>query len=102
VSAHRPALSVPEKNGLRTTSQSGFATTAAGAEHLVDLLGLPASHLREIRPSTTASADEGNLLHNLAGLDARGQIGRHRDDDLDLAVVLRRNDDDAALDLGFQ
>src|SRR5437879_7574813 len=75
----------------------------AGGEHLVDLFRLFAAGLGKIRAAAAAAADDGrDLLHDLTGLYAPREIRRDRDDDLHLAVVRRREDHDAALDLRLQ
>ena len=78
---------------------------AAGAAASISSIfsGCLAARFGEVGPAAAAAADDRrDLLHDLAGLDRCRQIGRHRDDDLHLAVVRRGEDDDAALDLRFQ
>src|SRR5688572_16939968 len=83
--------------------EEGFDDATALIQHLVDLLRLFPACFREIRPPASSAADERrNLLHDLPGFDATGQIRRDGNDDLHLAVARRREDDDAALDLGLE
>src|SRR5207247_1182153 len=75
----------------------------ARREHVVYLLGLLAARFREIGAAPATPTDNRrNFLDDLASLDAAGEVGRHRDDDLYLAIGRRREHDDAALDFGLQ
>ena len=71
----------------------------AALEQLVDLRRVLAAGLGEVRPAAAAAADDRRqLLHELAGLHAIGQVFRDRHQQVHLAVLFGRQHDDAALD----
>src|SRR6188472_3710992 len=66
-------------------------------EELVDLRRVLAAGFGEVRTAAAAAPDDRRqLADDLAGLDSPGQVLADRDDDRDLAVARRSEDDHAA------
>src|SRR5262245_47953833 len=71
----------------RPTSRGPAHDRVDEAEGLVELGGVLAAGLGEVRPSTTAAADgPRDLLHEAARLHPLGEIFGHRRDEAHLAV----------------
>ena len=88
-----------EKPAVTRLSEQRRNHTFGGRQHLVDLRRALAAGLGEVRAAAAAAADDGReLLDDLAGLEPAGEVLRDRDDHLHLAVVVRRQDHDAAAD----